>query len=599
MSHTFHIPVLGLAFSIDTPVKVAHYGISSVISIVDDILLERMRHFHSENLGENFIAISDREPDFRAKRICAYLNLVRRIVAKKFSELRMSKFEPGSEICKYFEMLPVNSPLKARYLEMLQADDEQIKLQNQEELRDEMVCGAIDVNIMAKVDKLNYSKDVEVMNEVSSDALAALRGFATSDLNASVVLSAGMNPRLYSYLEEFEDFYPCTDGKLMKRIILKVSDFRSAFIQAKFLAKKGLWVSEFRVESGLNCGGHAFATDGFLLGPILEEFKTRRSEMHGVLTELYNNSLHTKGYALGEIPPQRITVQGGIGNASENEFLMDHYSLDGTGWGSPFLLVPEATNVDEDTLTKLTQAVPDDYYISGSSPLGVPFNNFRRSSAEQQRLERIRKGVPGSPCKKRYLVSNTEFTKQPICTASREFQRLKLKELSAKGLPQSEYDQLFNQITEKVCLCEGLASTAYIRNHILKPRESQAVAICPGPNLAYFTGVFTLREMVDHIYGIKDILGTSSRPHLFINELNLYVKYLQKDFELHLYTLDEKKRKYFSKFHKELHNGIAYYRNLVGRLLPKSESRYEQFLADLRRAEHLLDSIVKLKMADG
>src|SRR5690606_26676469 len=115
----------------------------------------------------------------------------------------------------------------------------------------------------------------------------------------------------------------------------------------------------------------------------------------------------------------------------------------------------------------------------------------------------------------------------------------------------------------------------------------------------YFTGVFTLREMVDHIYGIKDILGTSSRPHLFINELNLYVKYLQKDFELHLYTLDEKKRKYFSKFHKELHNGIAYYRNLVGRLLPKSESRYEQFLADLRRAEHLLDSIVKLKMADG
>ena len=599
MSHTFHIPVLGLAFSIDTPVKVAHYGISSVISIVDDILLERMRHFHSENLGENFIAISDRGPDFRAKRICAYLNLVRRIVAKKFSELRMSKFEPGSEICKYFDMLPVNSPLKARYLEMLQANDEQIKLQNQEELRDEMVSGAIDVNIMAKVDKLNYSKDGEVMNEVSSDALAALRGFATSDLNASVVLSAGMNPRLYSYLEEFEDFYPCTDGKLMKRIILKVSDFRSAFIQAKFLAKKGLWVSEFRVESGLNCGGHAFATDGFLLGPILEEFKTRRSEMHGVLTELYNNSLHTKGYALGEIPPQRITVQGGIGNASENEFLMDHYSLDGTGWGSPFLLVPEATNVDEDTLTKLTQAVPDDYYISGSSPLGVPFNNFRRSSAEQQRLERIRKGVPGSPCKKRYLVSNTEFTKQPICTASREFQRLKLKELSAKGLPQSEYDQLFNQITEKVCLCEGLASTAYIRNHILKPRESQAVAICPGPNLAYFTGVFTLREMVDHIYGIKDILGTSSRPHLFINELNLYVKYLQKDFELHLYTLDEKKRKYFSKFHKELHNGIAYYRNLVGRLLPKSESGYEQFLADLRRAEHLLDSIVKLKMAEG
>ena len=56
---------------------------------------------------------------------------------------------------------------------------------------------------------------------------------------------------------------------LEKKIILKVSDYRSALIQGNFLAKKGLWVSEYRIESGLNCGGHAFATEGFLLGPIL------------------------------------------------------------------------------------------------------------------------------------------------------------------------------------------------------------------------------------------------------------------------------------------------------------------------------------------
>ena len=36
-------------------------------------------------------------------------------------------------------------------------------------------------------------------------------------------------------------------GKLRKRIILKVNDFQSAYIQAKFLAKKG--GAEFRVES--------------------------------------------------------------------------------------------------------------------------------------------------------------------------------------------------------------------------------------------------------------------------------------------------------------------------------------------------------------
>ncbi len=58
--------------------------------------------------------------------------------------------------------------------------------------------------------------------------------------------------------------------------MLKVSDFHSAAVQGKFLAKRGLWVSEFRIESGLNCGGHAFATKGQLLGPILEEFQQKR-----------------------------------------------------------------------------------------------------------------------------------------------------------------------------------------------------------------------------------------------------------------------------------------------------------------------------------
>ena len=133
--------------------------------------------------------------------------------------------------------------------------------------------GSIDVNIMTKVDKANFDESGQLPVEFN-DAHASLRGFAESSLSSSVVLSAGMNPRLYSYFEKFPDFFPGTDGELTKKIILKVSDFRSALIQGKFLAKKGLWVSEFRIESGLNCGGHAFATDGYLMGPILEEFKT-------------------------------------------------------------------------------------------------------------------------------------------------------------------------------------------------------------------------------------------------------------------------------------------------------------------------------------
>jgi len=39
--HTFSIPVMGLAYTIDSPIRVAHFGISSVISIMDDELIEK------------------------------------------------------------------------------------------------------------------------------------------------------------------------------------------------------------------------------------------------------------------------------------------------------------------------------------------------------------------------------------------------------------------------------------------------------------------------------------------------------------------------------------------------------------------------------
>ena len=142
--------------------------------------------------------------------------------------------------------------------------------------RKNLTMGSIDVNIMTKVDKNNYINKKQLPIEYN-DAHAALRGYANSDLSSSLILSAGMNPRLYSYIGQFDDFFPNEEGTIKKKIILKVSDYRSALIQGKFLAKKGLWVSEYRIESGLNCGGHAFATDGQLIGPVLEEFKENKN----------------------------------------------------------------------------------------------------------------------------------------------------------------------------------------------------------------------------------------------------------------------------------------------------------------------------------
>ncbi|HWL00573.1 MAG TPA: hypothetical protein VNQ55_11520, partial [Parapedobacter sp.] len=345
--HTFHIPVMGLGFTIDTPLKVARFGISSALSLADDHLLEQMREFYATKFGQPFTPISQKAEDVRAKRITAYLNLLQDIIDAQMKQLRVDPFETDSELTRYFELLPEGSSIKRDYLAMCASrGDKRDKIAT--DLRAAVTAGAVDVNIMTKVDKTNYTPDGTPLPPEYTDALAALRGFARSKLRSSIILSAGLNPRLYSYFEQFDDFYPDGDGALAKRIILKVSDYRSALIQGKLLAKKGLWVSEFRIESGLNCGGHAFVGEGMLLGPIMETFKTQRQALYTELKGLCAAALdHKQRLGFQVDLPQRITVQGGIGTAGEDRFLLDYYQLDGTGWGSPFLLVPEATNVDD------------------------------------------------------------------------------------------------------------------------------------------------------------------------------------------------------------------------------------------------------------
>jgi len=584
-THTFHIPVLGLGYSVDTPMKVSHLGISSVASIVDDEMIERMRKFHTLQIGENFEPIYSGAEDFRSRRITVYLDLMERIVNKQFDLLKEQPFEEGNEIVRYFELLPDTSQLKKRYVEMQACQDAGRKSILQKELRTNLKKGAIDVNIMSKVDKLNRDVHGEMLPDEFSDASAALRGFANSTLTSSLILSAGMNPRLYNYLEKFEDFYPDQNGDFRKKIILKVSDFRSAFIQAKFLAKKGIWVSEFRIESGLNCGGHAFATEGYLLGPILEEFKTKKQEMISELFGLYNSALVAKGYETARIPDLRITVQGGIGTSEEDRFLLNYYEVDATGWGSPFLLVPEVTNVDNETLRDLAEANKDDYYISNSSPLGVLFNNFKKSSAEKERMQRIAAGKPGSPCQKKYLVSNTEFTAEPICTASRQYQHLKIKQLEALEPRPDDFQEQFNLITEKLCLCDGLSTSALLKNNLIKPRENKAVSICPGPNLAWFSQIYSLDEMVNHIYGKVDLLSQVKRPNMFINELNLYLEYYKKDVEMNAKKLNEKKKKYLQKFSEQLMIGIDYYKNLIPQFVDQTQAYRDEMICQLRNIE--------------
>ncbi len=557
---------MGLAYTIDSPVKVARFGISSVISIVEDRLVEMMRRHYYPTIGREYLPIGTQETDYRAKRITDYLNLINSIVEQQVEKLRNAAFEAGSEIVKYFEMLPDDSILKRLYRQMVKTNDQPEKEKMETYLRAKIRPGSIDVNIMTKVDKENYNKQGE-LQEDGSDAVAALRGYAKSNLaNSSVVFSAGMNPRLYNYLENCKEFDPDETGEFTKKIIIKVSDYRSALIQGKYLAKKGIWVSEFRIESGLNCGGHAFATEGYLMGPILEEFRSNKQELIDTLFEIFNAAQQKKNNRKFICPPRMIfSAQGGIGTHEEDDFLHRHYNIESTGWGTPFLLVPEATTVDEATLKLLCAAKEKDVVLSRNSPLGIRFYYLKGTSAENEKLSRIRNGKPGSPCTEKHLAFNTEFTKEPVCTASHKYQKLKLAQLQSLHLPEPVYKKQLNDVLDKECLCIGLCNAASINYGQTFIKKLNAVNICPGPNIVNFSKVVSLQTMTDHIYGRINILDRAKRPHMFITELNLYINYLKEQLEEHAEPEQfSKKKKYFTSFYKNLREGLMYYRRMPG-----------------------------------
>ncbi len=546
--HTFHIPVMGTAFTADSALKVAHYGINTVIALADDVLLERLRKYYSELYNLSYQEIKNDTKDYRAERITSYLNLVNKVATAKFEELTSKTKDKFEEVKKYFEMLPDSSEVKKEFNKFIEKSFSFEDLSFW--LKENLSIGSIDVNIMTKVDKTNYFRKEELSSEYN-DAHAGLRGYANSDLVSSVIFSAGMNPRLYGYIAQFDDFFPDENGYIKKKIILKVSDYRSAIIQGKFLAKKGLWISEYRIESGLNCGGHAFATDGYLMGPILAEFRDRRQELINDTFAICKSALESNGRTVPNATlPVKITAQGGVATAEEHNFLINYYNLDTVGWGTPFLLVPEVTTVDKDTRKQLQEAKEKDLFLSNISPLGVPFNSLRNSSKDIERFQKIEEGKPGSPCPRKFLALSNEYGTQGVCTASRLFQKNKIQE---QGFS--------NQIVEKTCLCMGLAATAVI-NYAVDTRESKGVSICPGPNMAYFSKELSLSQMAHHIYnGVQEVVR-SDRPNMFVNELGMYLKYLADKIDGHKNNWDKASAKKLNAFVNNMNEGIDYYRQM-------------------------------------
>ena len=157
--HDFHIPVMGTAFTIDTPFKVARFGISSVVSIGDDELCENMRKYYSEQFNLSFTPIEKKgDQDYRAKRITAYLDLLDDLINSQIQKMKTTPFEPGSDNSKFFELLPDSHSMKKCFHKMLNTSGSE-KAELEQQCRNYIKPGAIDVNIMTKLDRTNLDEN--------------------------------------------------------------------------------------------------------------------------------------------------------------------------------------------------------------------------------------------------------------------------------------------------------------------------------------------------------------------------------------------------------------------------------------------------------
>ena len=194
-------------------------------------------------------------------------------------------------------------------------------------------------------------------------------------------------------------------------------------------------------------------------------------------------------------------------------------------------------------------------------------------------------GNPGSACPKRYLAFDTTYSDIPLCTASTKYINIKLDELKAENLSEEEFGSRYERLTEKECLCNGLSNSGLVANNLDIKMEGEAVSICPGPNMAYFSNKFSLKEMVDHIYGRINILNSKNRPNMFIKELKMYIDYLKTKVEEASYPFSDKQSKYFDTFNENLNNGIEYYKKMFAENRDHLKDTYDKVMSDLENLE--------------
>ncbi len=168
---------------------------------------------------------------------------------------------------------------------------------------------------------------------------------------------------------------------------------------------------------------------------------------------------------------------------------------------------------------------------------------------------------------------------------------------------EAEKEKAYNKIIDKTCLCVGLALPALEINDAVSKVDGIGTAVCPGPNMAYFSSIVSLSEMVNHIYGRINLITRTDRPNMFMKELKLYLNYLEEKIASIDLPVSTNQMKYFSTFVTNISEGIEYYRQLfseaMGKIFDiKKKADYEITTLEKKLSDLIEDMINKNLIAD-
>ena len=112
--------------------------------------------------------------------------------------------------------------------------------------------------------------------------------------------------------------------------------------------------------------------------------------------------------------------------------------------------------------------------------------------------------------------------------------------------------------------------------------------------MAYFSKVMKLSEMTDHIYGrtnVDEVVRTD-RPHMFVKELDIYLKYLQDKIADLAQPISDKVKQKQLDFANHLNDGIDYYTNLFHDLTSGLKETKEKVMKDLLSRREAVSSVI-------